>query len=86
MPDGDAGLKNKLQAAVSLGRQLEILGIPYCVIGGVAVQRCGESPDLPRLSSLATALCHSNTSTSGNARLACPQRSLSALPSDHFNS
>ena len=42
MPDGDAGLSNILQAAVSLGQQLEIFGIPYCVIGGVAVQRWGE--------------------------------------------
>ena len=42
MPNGDAGLNNILQAAVSLGQQLEILGIPYCVIGGVAVQRWGE--------------------------------------------
>jgi hypothetical protein len=42
MPNGDAGLNNILQAAVSLGQQLEIFGIPYCVIGGVAVQRWGE--------------------------------------------
>lgn len=42
MPDGDAGLNNILQAAVSLGQQLEIFCIPYCVIGGVAVQRWGE--------------------------------------------
>lgn len=41
-PDGKAGLNNILQAAVSLGQQLEVFGIPYCVIGGVAVQRWGE--------------------------------------------
>ena len=41
-PDNKAGLNNILQAAVSLGQQLEIFGIPYCVIGGVAVQRWGE--------------------------------------------
>ena len=42
MPDVNAGLNNILQAAVNLGQQLEILGISYCVIGGVAVQRWGE--------------------------------------------
>lgn len=42
IPDNKAGLNNILQAAVSLGQQLEIFGIPYCVIGGVAVQRWGE--------------------------------------------
>jgi hypothetical protein len=42
MPDGDAGLNNILQAAVSLGWQLEIPGVPYCVIDGVAVQRWSE--------------------------------------------
>ncbi len=41
-PDRDTGLNNILQAAVSLGQQLEIFRIPYCVIGGVAVQRWGE--------------------------------------------
>ncbi len=41
-PDSAAGLNNILQVAVSLGQQLEIFGIPYCVIGGVAVQRWGE--------------------------------------------
>ena len=41
-PDGKAGLNNILQAAVSLGQQLEIFALPYCVIGGVAVQRWGE--------------------------------------------
>lgn len=40
--DREAGLNNILQAAVSLGQQLETLGISYCVIGGVAVQRWGE--------------------------------------------
>ncbi len=42
LQDGDAGVNNILQAAVSLGQQLETLGIAYCVIGGVAVQRWGE--------------------------------------------
>lgn len=42
LQDGDAGLNNILQAAVSLGQKLETFGIPYCVIGGVAVQRWGE--------------------------------------------
>ena len=40
--DHQAGLNNVLQLAVSLGKQLEAFGIPYCVIGGVAVQRWGE--------------------------------------------
>ena len=41
-PDDMAGLNNVLHLAVSLGKQLEAFGIPYCVIGGVAVQRWGE--------------------------------------------
>ena len=40
--EDNAGLNNILQAAVNLGQQLEVFGIPYCVIGGVAVQRWGE--------------------------------------------
>ncbi len=41
-PDDKAGLNNVLQTAVRLGQQLEFFSIPYCVIGGVAVQRWGE--------------------------------------------
>jgi len=40
--DQQAGLNNVLQLAASLGKQLEAFGLPYCVIGGVAVQRWGE--------------------------------------------
>lgn len=38
-----AGLNNILQVAVDVGHQLEAIGIQYCVIGGVAYQRWGET-------------------------------------------
>ena len=37
-----SGLNNLLLEAVDICRQLEGVGIPYCVIGGVACQRWGE--------------------------------------------
>jgi len=40
--ENPAGINNILELAVSLGQQLESLNLPFCVIGGVAVQRWGE--------------------------------------------
>jgi len=40
--DEPMGLNNVLQLAVILCQQLELISIPYCVIGGVAYQRWGE--------------------------------------------
>ena len=40
-PEGE-GLNNVLQVAVMLCEQLEVLKIPFCLIGGVAFQRWGE--------------------------------------------
>ncbi|MCA9086523.1 MAG: hypothetical protein KDA81_20845 [Planctomycetaceae bacterium] len=37
-----AGLNNVLQVAVNLCEHLETLGIPFSIIGGIAVQRWGE--------------------------------------------
>lgn len=39
---GFSGLNNILQLSVEVGERLEGIGIPYCVIGGVAYQRWGE--------------------------------------------
>jgi len=36
------GLNNVLQLAANFCQQLESVGVPYCVIGGVAYQRWGE--------------------------------------------